>query len=183
MDYKIADRLIELRKKSGLSQDELADKLSISRQAISKWERGESLPDTENLIALSKLYSVTLDELVANEKVNEGSIAIIEKRTAANSASKFITKKATFLIIALAGFIVMAVCLALTGYFIAELIEIHQPGFVFEPGDTLQSERVGYIISLAFSAIFTFAGLVVGIIFTIKYRRQKIANKTRDTSI
>jgi len=64
MDYKMADRLIELRKKKGYSQDELAEKLNISRQAVSKWERAESFPDTENLIALSRLYNISLDRLV-----------------------------------------------------------------------------------------------------------------------
>jgi transcriptional regulator with XRE-family HTH domain len=68
MDYKTADRLIELRKKNGLSQEDLAEKLNISRQAVSKWERAESLPDTENLIALSKLYGLSLDELVYGKK-------------------------------------------------------------------------------------------------------------------
>jgi len=64
MDYKIADKLIELRRNHGYSQDQLADRLFISRQAVSKWERAESLPDTENLIALSKLYGVSIDELL-----------------------------------------------------------------------------------------------------------------------
>jgi len=64
MEYKYADRLVELRKKNGLSQDELAEKLNVSRQAVSNWERGESLPDTENLIALSKIYGVSIDELL-----------------------------------------------------------------------------------------------------------------------
>lgn len=68
MNFQMADRLIELRKKHGYSQEDLADMLGISRQAISKWERAESSPDTENLIALSKLYKVTLDELVNGEK-------------------------------------------------------------------------------------------------------------------
>ncbi|MCL2848041.1 MAG: helix-turn-helix transcriptional regulator [Firmicutes bacterium] len=64
MDYKTADRLIKLRKKSGYSQEELAEQLNISRQAISKWERGESLPDTENLIGLAALYGISIDELI-----------------------------------------------------------------------------------------------------------------------
>ncbi len=72
MDYKTADRLVELRKKNGYSQEELADRLNVSRQAVSKWERAESLPDTENLIALARLYGVTLDELVNGEKVSAG---------------------------------------------------------------------------------------------------------------
>jgi len=64
MTIEIADRLIKLRKEHGYSQDDLAEKLNVSRQAISKWERGEALPDTENLIELAKLYNISLDELV-----------------------------------------------------------------------------------------------------------------------
>lgn len=64
MNIEIANRLVKLRKKHGLSQEELADKLGISRQAVSKWERAESSPDTDNLICLAKLYGVSLDELL-----------------------------------------------------------------------------------------------------------------------
>ena len=62
----LGKKLYECRKKAGLSQEELAEKLNVSRQAVSKWECGESLPDTDNLISISKLYGVSLDELVAN---------------------------------------------------------------------------------------------------------------------
>ena len=56
--------LCDLRKASNLSQEELAERINVSRQAISKWERGEAYPDIENLIALSRLFGVTLDFLV-----------------------------------------------------------------------------------------------------------------------
>lgn len=62
----LGNKLYELRKKSGLSQEALADKLGVSRQAVSKWECGESLPDTDNLITISKLFEISLDELVGN---------------------------------------------------------------------------------------------------------------------
>ena len=64
MSYEFADRLIELRRAQGLSQESLAKELGISRQAVSKWERAESAPDIGNLTALADLYGVTLDELV-----------------------------------------------------------------------------------------------------------------------
>lgn len=64
MDLITANRLQQLRKMNGYSQDVLAEKLGISRQAISKWERAESSPDTDNLIALAKLYDMTLDDLL-----------------------------------------------------------------------------------------------------------------------
>ncbi len=66
MNIKIADRLVELRKANKLSQEALAEKLGLSRQAISKWERAETSPDTDNLIALAELYGITLDELLGN---------------------------------------------------------------------------------------------------------------------
>lgn len=71
MDIKTADRLQALRKSHGYSQDALAEKLGISRQAVSKWERGESSPDTDNLIALANLYGITLDQLLNGENVPE----------------------------------------------------------------------------------------------------------------
>lgn len=64
MTIENANRLAELRRSHGLSQEELAEKLGISRQAVSKWERAESSPDTDNLIALAQLYGVTLDVLL-----------------------------------------------------------------------------------------------------------------------
>ncbi len=68
MNLEIATRLVGLRKANKLSQEALAEKLGISRQAVSKWERAEASPDTDNLIALAKLYHVSLDELL---KINE----------------------------------------------------------------------------------------------------------------
>jgi len=68
MNIEIANRLVELRKKSGLSQEELAAKLGLSRQAVSKWERAEASPDTDNLICLAKLYGVSLDRLLDTDQ-------------------------------------------------------------------------------------------------------------------
>ncbi|WP_455136680.1 helix-turn-helix transcriptional regulator [Thermophilibacter sp.] len=64
MNVEIAQRLAELRRAKGYSQESLAHELGLSRQAVSKWERAESSPDTENLIALARLYGVSLDELL-----------------------------------------------------------------------------------------------------------------------
>jgi transcriptional regulator with XRE-family HTH domain len=68
MNIDIANRLYELRKKYSYSQEELADKIGVSRQAVSKWERAEASPDTDNLILLAKLYNVSLDELLSTSE-------------------------------------------------------------------------------------------------------------------
>ena len=64
MNIEIANRLYQYRKTMGLSQEDLAEKIGVSRQAVSKWERAEASPDTDNLIELAKIYGVTLDELL-----------------------------------------------------------------------------------------------------------------------
>ncbi|MDR2672290.1 MAG: helix-turn-helix domain-containing protein [Coriobacteriales bacterium] len=64
MNVDIAERLATRRRERGLSQEALADKLGVTRQAVSKWERSESSPDTDNLIALAELYGVSLDDLL-----------------------------------------------------------------------------------------------------------------------
>lgn len=67
MNIEIANRLVNLRKKKGFSQEQLAEKIGVSRQAVSKWERSEASPDTDNLIMLARLYEVSLDELLRTE--------------------------------------------------------------------------------------------------------------------
>ena len=64
MDIQTADRLVALRRERGWSQEELAVRLGVSRQAVSKWERAEASPDTDNLIALARLYGISLDQLL-----------------------------------------------------------------------------------------------------------------------
>ena len=72
MDLAMAQRLVNRRKAAGLSQEALAAQLGVSRQAVSKWERSESSPDTDNLIALAALYGVSLDELLYGEAAGDG---------------------------------------------------------------------------------------------------------------
>ena len=64
---KLEDNLQKFRKSKGLSQEELAEKCDISRQAIAKWESGESVPTIDKLIFLADFYKVSLDELVGRK--------------------------------------------------------------------------------------------------------------------
>lgn len=64
MNIETANRLLQYRKQHNLSQEELAEKIGVSRQAVSKWERSEASPDTDNLISLAEVYGVSLDELL-----------------------------------------------------------------------------------------------------------------------
>ncbi len=92
MNIEIANRLQKLRKEKGYSQEQLADELGISRQAVSKWERAEASPDTDNLICLAKLYGISLDELLnSDETVEEIRQNTIESNE--NKSGKVIINK------------------------------------------------------------------------------------------
>ena len=63
----LGEKIKKLRKENNLSQEQLAEKLNVSRQAISKWEANKAYPDIENLILLRKIFDVTLDDLIIDE--------------------------------------------------------------------------------------------------------------------
>lgn len=75
----LQEKIIKLRKKNGWSQEELADKIYVTRQAVSKWESGQSLPDVEKIVHMSKLFGVTTDYLL-NDEI--GTEDIIEESVA-----------------------------------------------------------------------------------------------------
>ena len=75
----LSEKLYELRKKGGLSQEQLAEQLDVSRQAVSKWESGKAIPESDTLISISEYFNVTLDYLMKedNSVVSE-AVADIE---------------------------------------------------------------------------------------------------------
>ena len=74
---KLAEKLFELRKEKGWSQEKLAEQINVSRQSISKWESGQVLPEIEKVIELSKIFQVTTDYLLLDENSEKGSTAVI----------------------------------------------------------------------------------------------------------
>ncbi|WP_195941018.1 helix-turn-helix domain-containing protein [Romboutsia sp. 1001713B170131_170501_G6] len=68
---KFNEKILDLRKKKGLSQEELGRELNVSRQTISKWESGQSYPDFEKLVLLSDFFELTLDELMKDIDVQD----------------------------------------------------------------------------------------------------------------
>lgn len=71
---KLSDKLVGLRKSAGMSQEELAEKLNVSRQAVSRWEMGTAMPDAVNILQLSKLFHVTTDYLLNEEDESDADL-------------------------------------------------------------------------------------------------------------
>lgn len=70
---QLGNNIQTLRKKKGLSQEKLAEKINVTRQTISNWELGETAPNPEQLILLSKQFDISIDELVGNDAMSSGS--------------------------------------------------------------------------------------------------------------
>lgn len=71
-----AENLVELRKYHDFSQEELADMIGVSRQTLSKYETGESLPDIEKCKRLADVFGVTIDDLISYDKKNEDNLGL-----------------------------------------------------------------------------------------------------------
>ena len=70
---KLGEKLQQLRRQSGLSQEQLASQLTVSRQAVSKWELDETMPDTDNVVQLARLFGVSCDYLLRDEVDQRGA--------------------------------------------------------------------------------------------------------------
>ena len=97
---EIGKKIMDLRKKSGLSQEDLADKVGVARQTISKWELGETSPDLKQAKELSKIFKISLDELTDNSIKD----VLVEKASNTEKLAGLILKLIKFVII----FIVVA---------------------------------------------------------------------------
>ena len=80
------EKLLKLRSDAGLSQDKLAEMLEVSRQSVSKWERDEAMPDTDKIVLISKIFSVSTDSLLKDEDeiktAGEGADCEVKEETA-----------------------------------------------------------------------------------------------------
>lgn len=178
------DNLYALRKSKGISQDEFAESLGVSRQAVSKWERNEAYPDTENLIAIAKFFNVKIDDLIntpidVSEEINsdpklDNHVEYIEKEdenedededdTAprGSSAMSHIWDSVPFAIIATIAYLII-------GFFIERGWEIGWTVFVLVPvyysvTDCIRRKRFS---SFNYPVLVTFFFLLFGMLYGI----------------
>ncbi len=102
---EIGNKILELRKKNNITQEELADKVGVSRQTISKWELGETAPDLKQAKELSKIFNISLDELVDNDLKE----VLTEKVSNTEQLAGLILKILKFIGIAILAFIILII--------------------------------------------------------------------------
>lgn len=82
----LGEKIQDLRKARGWTQEQLAERISVSRQALSRWELGAAVPDTENVLQISRLFGVSTDYLLHNEYGNDGDVPAAQTSGAALTA-------------------------------------------------------------------------------------------------
>ena len=117
---EIGKKIMELRKKNGLSQEQLADKVGVARQTISKWELGETSPDLKQAKELSKIFNISLDELVDND-IKE---ILVEKTSNTEKLAGIILKLMKFIVV----FIIVVPILLIALRIIFKNIHEHNSG-------------------------------------------------------
>ncbi len=97
---KLSEKIVKLRKNNGWSQEDLAEKLNVSRQAISRWEGDTAQPDAMNILLLSKIFGVTTDYLLNDDYESDSDIPVVQTINQAND-DLFFKKKQQHLISAI----------------------------------------------------------------------------------
>ena len=130
---KLPDKLVKLRKLNGWSQEDLAEKLNVSRQAISRWESETAQPDASNVLNLSKLFGVTADYLLNDEYESDFDVPVVIRT---KSDAKDNIKK------------VIALCVGFFGlmgnfvvYLLSRFIEVMVPHITYENGQKMYHWR------------------------------------------
>ena len=148
----LSEKIYTLRRKNRLSQEQLAERIGVSRQAISKWEGGLSTPELDKLKALSECFQITIDELTNDKSSNNSSDTTEQKK--ADTANKLIDSR-----IGLALRLMGAICLVLFG-----ILMIIQPSTVQQINESSVITINGTGILILFFILF----MVIGIILILK---------------
>lgn len=106
---KFNERLIELRKKKGLSQEELGYKLNVTRQTVSKWELGQTTPEMDKLVEMSKIFNISVDELINESEATTNQKPVIEDQPIGKEG----TKEKNIKIIIIGALIIVIVLIAI----------------------------------------------------------------------
>lgn len=105
---KFHEKLVALRKGKGMSQEQLAEKLGVSRQAISRWESGETTPDMLNLLGLCECFQVSSDYLLHDDYESDADIPVVKQKEEEIVEVKM--KKKNMHLISAIGFLIATIC-------------------------------------------------------------------------
>lgn len=180
---KLPEKILYCRKRAGLSQEALAERLGVSRQAVSKWETGEALPETNKLAALAEALGVSVDWLLSEDEPEEpqaqpGDWTEGLPRTIGRMAKRWGWLAGVYMSVVGALFMGMGL---LARYIVSRMLRVFDTGLGFDTGfgmggfsDTMGSIAQNNPVSIMGGAMAIFGGVlfVAGIVLAIWLKRR-----------
>ena len=146
---RFEEKIVELRKQKGLSQEELAEQLGVSRQAVSRWELGQTLPDIPNLLQLCELFGVSADYLVKDEEQaavkNDQTTKTIARLTREREKTRYQARRYYYT--------AWAALLMAIGFMVSSVIDSRWISFGIGIGQVVGACIIGILYSRAVSKI------------------------------
>ncbi len=174
---KLSEKILTLRKKAGMSQEELAEKLNLSRQAVSRWEVGSAVPDAYNVLQLSKLFGVTSDYLLNDDYESDHDVPAVKlTKDAGNQKVKTVIAACASAVGLLLNFVI---------YILSRFIEVMVPRRVMVDGVLVYEWRGDHLgrsykyfideYELEFLVFLGWALFLAGLIYII-LKNSKVKN-------
>lgn len=182
---KLADKILKLRKQAGLSQEELAERLNVSRQAISRWEVGSAMPDASNVQQLSKLFGVTADYLLNDDYESDQDVPAVKSTSDEGNQKmqRMVVRGKTVIALGVSAFGLFANGLI---YLLSRIIEVYMPRYSDPLGmyESVSDHSYYYFIEeydLELIAVLSWAMVLCGLIYVIlrSEKGQKAVAKVR----
>lgn len=174
----IGENILYIRKENKLSQEEFAEKLGVSRQSVSKWELGDSIPEIEKITLICKLFHVSTDSILLDSVDINGSVSKPEVLIGENKFEKVTkaagkTVKKYFYIL---GYILIT--LGIINFIFSAILTVIWNGFSKQLSSFLMNYNIflslqflfWLFVFMAIMAVFT---LVIGIFIVVKFKKQK----------
>ena len=171
---KFNEKLIELRRKEGLSQEELGYKLNVTRQTISKWELGQTTPEMDKLIELSKVFNVSVDDLINNSETPKNETTQIEDEPIINQEENKREKYMKLIITVILAVVIMLILI--------KLITSFSTSSIFNKITNLQDKTTNSQANIEnmFKNVFdTALGIIDKASDNIEQENSEISNNTR----
>ncbi len=167
------EKLQKLRKAKGWTQEELAAQISISRQALSKWEQGAVIPDTENVLQISKIFGVSTDYLLNDDYESDGDIPAVHA-SVENLEKNYKCKTRTIIGACLS-------CLGVVAFVVLYVVGMYSQVTYPSPNGTdhvvsgfgvfVSANRLEWVVGLCILAVVAGAGIVLSTLFQKKKQR------------
>jgi len=169
----ISNKVLELRKANAMSQEELAEKLQVSRQAVSRWENGTALPDAGNIISICKLFDVSADYLLNDEYESEEDIPAVRRnsnRIEAEYSRKLKLAGLVLAVLGVAGLIAIGVWCYLNPVAVIDVdTDVASPDFL----STLTEYNLGWPFGVLIAMVVAGILLVLSTIIISRWKKKQ----------